>query len=209
MLEEIYSCSIRKCSFGVSKVFTTSGAPGKHIGNTWFHSLSKKILDQIVIMDNSFLKILYCSTNQDEMDLKTEAEATGTAHGALATNAPVGPLPVGGGASQLSSAHHNGGVAGGVARHGDHDPDAIGEGGGRRRRRGGGAAAGVAGASGEVIGVEEHVEQHHDDDDEPCLGSFGMLGVPTAPIGDFSPQFKFSFSDDIHLDLGSGLKVNN
>lgn len=66
--------------------------------------------------------------------------------------------------------------------------------------------AGVAGTGVEELGVEGQDEHH--DDDEPCLGSFGMLGVPTAPIGDFSPQFKFSFTEDSHLDLGSGLKVN-
>lgn len=40
--------------------------------------------------------------------------------------------------------------------------------------------------------------------DAPGLGSFSTMG---AVIGDFSPQFKFSFTDDIHLDLGGGLKV--
>ncbi|CAM9198067.1 unnamed protein product [Sphacelaria rigidula] len=47
----------------------------------------------------------------------------------------------------------------------------------------------------------------HEDDDAAVLASYGILdGGPTAPIGDFSPQFKFSFTDDIHLDLGGGLK---
>ena len=44
----------------------------------------------------------------------------------------------------------------------------------------------------------------HGDVDAPGLGSFSTMG---AVIGDFSPQFKFSFTDDIHLDLGGGLKV--
>lgn len=42
------------------------------------------------------------------------------------------------------------------------------------------------------------------DSDVLELGSFSTMG---AVIGAFSPQFKFSFTDDIHLDLGGGLKV--
>lgn len=71
---------------------------------------------------------------------------------------------------------------------------------------------GGVGAGGERRGVADH---HHgvgvgveEDDDAAVLASYGILdGGPTAPIGDFSPQFKFSFTDDIHLDLGGGLKV--
>lgn len=47
-------------------------------------------------------------------------------------------------------------------------------------------------------------DEGHGDADAPELGSFSTMG---AVIGDFSPQFKFSFTDDIHLDLGGGLKV--
>lgn len=107
----------------------------------------------------------------------------------------------------MSSGHRDGVDAGGNPAPGNDVPDTLGDdGASRRQRHGDTAVAGVTGASAGGLGVEDHDEQHHDD--EPCLGSFGMLGVPTAPIGDFSPQFKFSFTEDIHLDLGSGLKVS-
>lgn len=151
---------------------------------------------------------------QDDVDMKEGGgdmgtDATRGSHrGALGTTAAVGPLPVGGGVSQRSGGHA--GDDPGNPRPGDRDPDddAIsGQEEGidghhhphhRHHRRGRGVSGGAA------VGAEGHGDV---DDDETCLGSFGMLGVPTAPIGDFSPQFKFSFTDDIHLDLGGGLKV--
>lgn len=78
------------------------------------------------------------------------------------------------------------------ARLGDHD---------HHHHAGAGRADGRHHHHGVVVGVEE-------DDDAAVLASYGILeGGPTAPIGEFSPQFKFSFTDEIHLDLGSGLKV--
>ena len=59
-----------------------------------------------------------------------------------------------------------------------------------------------------LAGDDAEEERHggvvHGDADEHELGSFETMG---AAIGDFSPQFKFSFTDDVHLDLGCGLKV--
>lgn len=65
---------------------------------------------------------------------------------------------------------------------------------------GGGEGGGVVMSDDECGGKEGH-----GDVEAPGLGSFSTMG---AVIGDFSPQFKFSFTDEIHLDLGGGLKVD-
>lgn len=75
----------------------------------------------------------------------------------------------------------------------DTDTDDSHDGGGGRQR------GGVVMSDDEGGG-----KQGHGDVDAPGLGSFSTMG---AVIGDFSPQFKFSFTDEIHLDLGGGLKV--
>lgn len=78
----------------------------------------------------------------------------------------------------------------------DSQDDGVG---GRGRGRGGGGGVVMSDDEGGVGG-----KGAHGDVDAPGLGSFSTMG---AVIGDFSPQFKFSFTDDIHLDLGGGLKV--
>lgn len=78
---------------------------------------------------------------------------------------------------------------------------------GHHRTRGG---SGTGGLDGVMTGPGEDGGHGHGgtdgdvDGDAPELGSFGTMA---AVIGDFSPQFKFSFTEDIHLDLGGGLKV--
>lgn len=82
----------------------------------------------------------------------------------------------------------------------DDDSDAEhGQGGGESHAGSGETGPGVVMSDDEGGGREGH-----GDADAPGLGSFSTMG---AVIGDFSPQFKFSFTDDIHLDLGGGLKV--
>lgn len=114
--------------------------------------------------------------------------ATSGAHGSLGT--AVGPLRVVA-TSELAPSH--------LGTNGDEDaarrPAGLEDSDATERvvdRRG------IANGAG---GVDGHADA---DADATGLGSFSTLG---AVIGDFSPQFKFSFTDDIHLDLGGGLKV--
>lgn len=155
------------------------------------------------------------------MDEETERSAPlAKAHGATLGPTAVGPLHVVAGSRQQHSRlasntqdddgrdHHEG--PGGIDDDGASRQHRVGAAEGSRLDDHHHHHVAAAAAGGRVDGHHHHgvgvgVEE---DDDAAVLASYGILdGGPTAPIGDFSPQFKFSFTDDIHLDLGSGLKV--
>ncbi|CBN77808.1 conserved unknown protein [Ectocarpus siliculosus] len=141
----------------------------------------------------------YGEQEDDDVDMKdgsgqlpssssTRAAAADAAAAAAAVSTAVGPLRVVGSTSKTKLS----------TRVPPNDAE--------RSEGGGGSHAGCSRETGPGVVMSDDEgggREGHGDADAPGLGSFSTMG---AVIGDFSPQFKFSFTDDIHLDLGGGLK---
>ncbi|CAM9650043.1 unnamed protein product [Pylaiella littoralis] len=155
--------------------------------------------------------------HEDDVDMKDGDEqmdsSSPASAAAAAVSTAVGPLRVVGSTSQDKLAPPNL-----ISSRGSHHRDETGSDADDQRpdvdadddddeddgtdtddsRDDGGGGGGVVMSDDECGGKEGH-----GDVEAPGLGSFSTMG---AVIGDFSPQFKFSFTDEIHLDLGGGLK---